>query len=126
MLRPVKLNSSGDPGTCKSHQRRLDNTVIIDKIIAVCLIQGSLYPASKFRHHHDFQIFILQEYNVPYFAFLFPADIGNRRIRVYLAAASLINPLFKEHRIDVRISDLVCWNLDFLFPYLYCVHAILP
>ena len=54
MLWPIKFDAARDPGTRQPHQCRFDNMIVIDKIVAVGLVIGSLYPAAQFRQHHYF------------------------------------------------------------------------
>ena len=41
MLRPVKLNTAGDPGSGESHQSRFDHMIVVYKIIIICFVIGS-------------------------------------------------------------------------------------
>ncbi len=49
VLRPVEFDTTRDPGTGQPHQGRLDDPVVIHKMIAIGLIEGHLHPAANFR-----------------------------------------------------------------------------
>ena len=96
--------------------------IVIYEVIAIGLVIGSLNSAAKLRHDHNFKIFIFKENNVPDLIFLFSFDLRCCRIGIDLAAAALIHSLFKKHWIDVRLSNVISWNLNLLFPNIYCIH----
>ena len=102
MLRPVKLNSAGNPRPRQTDQSRLDDMIVINEIIVIGLVISSLNTASQLRKDHDTQILILQPYRIPCMLCLFTADLLYGRIRVNLAGASLVYSLFKKQRIFVR------------------------
>ena len=93
MLRPVKLNTTRDPRAGQADKCRFDDVIVIDKIITVCLVVGTLDSSAKFWKNHDFNIFILQPNCCVLFVLLFIADFFNCRIRVYLSTAALIYTL---------------------------------
>ena len=45
-LGPIELNASGAPWACQSHQCRFDNTIVVDKIVAICFINRHLYTTT--------------------------------------------------------------------------------
>src|SRR5258708_7480742 len=51
VLGPVELDPTRNPGTGKSNQRRFDDAVIVDKIIAVSFIECTVNTSTKFRHN---------------------------------------------------------------------------
>ena len=65
MLRPVKLNTSGDPWPRKSDKSRLYHLIVVDKIIAVCLVIGSLDPAPKLWKDHHLYVLVLKKNCLP-------------------------------------------------------------
>ena len=99
MLRPVKLDSSGNPRTKQTDQRRFDYMIVIDKIIPIRFVVSSLDSSSKFRQNHYLQIFVFQINGPVGFLHLIVPDPVYCRIRVHFAAASLIDTFFKKNRI---------------------------
>ena len=85
MLRPVKFDTTGNPRTGKSHQRRFDHMVIIYKIIIIRFVVCALDSSTKFRQDHNLQIFIFQIYCMPDLVFLFMTDFFCGRIRIYFS-----------------------------------------
>ena len=59
VLRPVELDAATDPRARQSHQRGLDNVVIIDEVALLDLIVGHLYAATQLGHHHHLQVLVL-------------------------------------------------------------------
>ncbi|MOA10641.1 hypothetical protein D3C78_1305400 [compost metagenome] len=51
MLRPVELDASRYPWTGKTDESRLDNTVIVHKIIVIRFIDCAVNPSADFRHN---------------------------------------------------------------------------
>ena len=60
VLRPVKLDSARNPGTCQPDQGRFDHPIIIDEVVSVGFIQRHLHPAANFRQNHDFKITVFE------------------------------------------------------------------
>ena len=42
MLRPVEFNSTGDPRTGQTYKCRFDHMIVVDEVIVICFVQGSL------------------------------------------------------------------------------------
>ena len=122
VLGPVELYASGYPGTCESHKRGLYHLIVINKIVAVGLVVSALYPASKLRQDHHFDIAVLKKDRVPFLVFFLSADSLCCGIGIYLSRTSLIDSLFQKHRVSVGCSRLIGRDRDFFFPDLYFVH----
>ena len=84
MLRPVKLNASGDPRSGKPYESRFDHMIIIHKIIIIRLVISSLNPSAQLRENHDFQIFIFQINCMPHLILFLMAYLFCRRIGIKL------------------------------------------
>jgi len=61
MLRPIEFDSTADPRSGKSDQRRFNHFVIVNKIIIIGFIERSLDSSSQFGENHDEQIVIFKE-----------------------------------------------------------------
>src|SRR6266496_1289050 len=61
VLRPVELYPARNPWTCQTHQCRLDDAVVIDKVIAIGLVKRHLYAPANLRQNHDLQITVFKE-----------------------------------------------------------------
>ena len=125
MLRPVKFDAARDPGTRQPHQCRFDDMIVIDKIVAICLVISSLDPASQLRQHHYFQIIVLQKKCCILLIHFLIADLLDHRVGIDPSRASLIDTFLQKHRILIRFSCFVCGNDHFFFPDLYLVHLFL-
>ena len=110
MLRPVEFYASADPWTEETDKRRFDDFVVVNEIIAVCLVKGPLDPSAERGKDHYIDIFILEDDSFIFLIFLFIHYLVDDRIGINPAAASLIDSFLKEHRILVRLSCSVCWN----------------
>ena len=125
MLRPVELNASGNPRPGQSHQRWLDHMIIIDKIIIVRFVIGSLDPAAQLRQHHHLQVLVFQpDRRVLLIGLLF-TDFLHRGIGIHLAAASLVYTLVQKNGILFRFSDFVGGNCNLFHPHLCLTHGFL-
>ncbi len=65
MLRPVKLDTAGDPWTCQADECRLDDVLPIEEVVTVCLVQPDMDAAANLRQHHQTQVGILNVYRLP-------------------------------------------------------------
>lgn len=90
VLGPVKFDASGDPGAGKPHKGRLDDMVVIDEIIAVCLVVSPLDASPKLRQHHDLQILVFQKDRPVHVVRLLVADLFCHRVGIDFSAASLV------------------------------------
>ena len=48
MLRPVELDAAGDPRPIQPDQRRFDDAVVVDEMVAVGLVQCHLDTTAQF------------------------------------------------------------------------------
>ena len=110
MLRPVELDAAGNPGSCQANQRWLDDTIVIDEVIAVGLVARHLHTAAQLRQQHDFEVFVFQKNRCIGLVGLLVGDTFNNWMGIDDATAALINPIFQKHRILVWRSDGVCGN----------------
>lgn len=90
VLGPVKFDAPGDPGPCKSHKGRFDDMVVIDEIIAVCLVVSPLDASSQLRQHHNLQILVFQEHRPVHVVRLLVADLFCHRVGIDFSTASLV------------------------------------
>ena len=58
MKRPVKLQSTGNPRAQSTDKSWFYDMVLIEKIISIRFIFGSIYLPTDFRQYLEFQIFI--------------------------------------------------------------------
>ncbi len=116
MLRPVKFQSTRNPGAGQSNQCRFDHLVVINKVPLFGFIECHLNATTQFRQYHDFQVLVLQKNGIPLFINLFIQYFFNHRMRINHAAASLVNPFFQKHRIFFRLSNSVRRNNHFFVP----------
>ena len=123
VLRPVKFNAAANPRTRQSYKGRLDNLIVIYKVIVSCFVVRSLHSATELGQNHIFKIIVFEKYGFVFFINLFIADFVNHRVRINLAAAALIHTLFKKQRISVRLCCLIGRNNYCFFPnFRFCVH----
>ena len=116
MLRPVELDTAADPRSCQTNQRGFDNMVIINEIVVIRLIISTLDSATQFRKNHHVKILIFQAKGVINAIFFLITDFINHAVRIYFAAATLINTFFQEHRVFIRLTDRVGRNCHVLTP----------
>ena len=107
MLRPVEFDAAGNPRAGKTDERRLDDLVVIDEVVAVGFIIGALNTAAELGQHHHADIFVFKPYGGIGLIGLFVEDFVDDRQGIDLAARTLIDALFKEHRVLIRSADAV-------------------
>src|SRR5690606_14147137 len=113
---PVELDAAGDPRPGEPDQRRFDHPVVVDKVIAVGFVQGHLHPAAEFGQEHNAQIGVLQEDGSIRLVRLRVGYAFDDGIGIDDAAAALVDALLQEHRVPVRLADLIGRNRDDFFP----------
>ncbi|VTM89225.1 Uncharacterised protein [Raoultella ornithinolytica] len=65
VLRPVKLNSSGNPRAKQANQRGLDDIIVINEITLSDLIPRTMHAASQLGQDHNFDVIIFQPHRLP-------------------------------------------------------------
>ena len=122
MLGPVKFNPAGNPRPGQPHKRRFDHMIIVYKIIIVGFVIGPLNPSAQLRKHHYLQIFIFQINGLVCFIHLPVYEFFHSRIRIYSAAATLINAFFQKNRDFFRLPRFISGNHNLLTPHFYFIH----
>ena len=119
MLRPVELDTAADPRSAEADEGRLDHMIVVDEIVVVRLIVGTLDPTAELRQDHHLQILILEPDRMIRLILLFIIYFFDRRVRIDASGASLVDTLLQEHRILIRLADPI--GRDHLdgFPNLY-------
>ena len=102
VLRPVELHAAGDPRAQQTDQRRLDDVLAVEEVVAVRLVQADVDAAADLRQDHQPDVFVLEVDCLVWLVELLVANPVGEGIRIHLAAAALIDPLVEEHRIAVR------------------------
>ncbi len=121
MLRPVEFDAAGNPRPGQADQRRLDDRLVVNQIVAVRLVLQDVDASANFRQNHRADEFIFDPDGLPFSIHrLFRDAIGERQ-RINFAAAALINALFQKHRVFVRRRGQVGGNHQILHAHLHGV-----
>ena len=123
MLGPVELDSTGNPGSGKAYERRLDDPVVIDEMALLDFVVSHLDPSPELGEDHHLDVFILQEDCKIFLVHLLPGDALDHGIGIDDSAGTLVHPLFEEDGILFRLAGLVGRDDHLFFPGLD--HAIL-
>ena len=75
VLRPVELNASRNPGTCKTHKSGLDHVVVVDEVALLYLVVSHLHTAAKLGQNHHFDILVFDIYGIVLLIYLL---VGHR------------------------------------------------
>jgi hypothetical protein len=102
MLGPVKFHATGNPRPEKAHQGGLDNLLVVEKIVLIDLIEAAVDSPTELGENHDLDICIFQKNRMISTLPLVTGDAIGEGVGVDFAAASLIDPLFEEHRVSIR------------------------
>ena len=116
VLRPVEFNAARDPRPCESYQRRLDDVLAIEEIVASGLVVADVNAPSDLRQDHEPQVFVFDMKGFPRPRRRLSCDAVDERERVHLAAAALVHAPFQEHRIPFRRARCIGEDLHILFP----------
>ena len=119
VLRPVELDSPGDPRPGEAHQGRFNHPVVVHEVIIVRFIQGHLHPAAQLRQNHDLEIAVLQKHRLIGAVALLIGNGVNHLVGINRARTALINPFFEKHRVRVRAAGGVSWNRNAPAPRLH-------
>ena len=116
MLRPVEFDAAGNPRPGKPDERRLDDALVVNQIVAVGFVLNRVDAPANFGQNHHAKEFVFEPD-------CFPLSVGfgfcnavRERQGINLAAAALINPLLQKHRILVRRRRQISWDDQFLLP----------
>ena len=116
MLRPVELDSAGNPRPSQADQGGLDDRLAINEIVTVGFVPRDMDAPAEFRQDHDLEKFIFQPDRRPGAVCFGVGDPVGKRQRIDFSAAALIDPFFQEHRIQIRRRRHVSRNVDDLSP----------
>ena len=99
MERPVELEAAGNPRTQNTDQRRLDDMLAIEKVVAGGFVLGPEYPPSQLRKNADAQEFVFQPDErvfpvLPVIAF----GLHQHPVRVWAPARPLVDAVLRKHR----------------------------
>ena len=112
VLGPVELDAAGNPRPGEAHQRGLDHLVVVHEVIAVGLVIGPLDAPAQLRQHHHLNVLVFQEDGSVGLVLLFIQDLVHHGQGVDLAAGALVDALFQEHGVTVRLADAVGGDHD--------------
>ena len=82
VLRPVELDATRDPRSCKTHQCRFDDVVIIDEMALFDLVVSHLDASAQLRQDHHLDILVLDINGLIFLVDLLVADRLNHRVRI--------------------------------------------
>ena len=116
VLGPVEFDAARNPRPDKPYKRRLNDFVVVNKVIAVCFVVSALNSAAQLGEHHHADVIVFQPYcGVTLFGF-FVENLIDHRQRIHLAAGTLVYALFQKHGVLVRLADSIGGQLDLLNP----------
>ena len=126
VLGPVELDAPGNPRPGQAHHGGLDDMVVVDKIIAVGLVQGALHPPAQLRQHHHIQVLVFQAQGGVGFHDFFIADGVGDGMGIHLAAGALVHPAIQKHGVAVGFSHGVSGDVHLFHPNANRLHGDSP
>ena len=102
VLGPVELDAPGNPRAGQADQGRLDHILPVKEVISIRLVLTDMDTPSDLRQDHHPEELILQMHRIPGALLADLADPVEKREWINFAATSLIDALFKKHRVLVR------------------------
>jgi len=116
MLRPVELDSTGDPRASEADKCGLDDVLAIEEIVAVDLVVSDVDAATDFGQDHDAQVLVFEMHRLPrVFAGCGRNTVDDRK-GIDFAAAALVDALFKKEWIGVGVGGQVGLHDNRLLP----------
>ena len=124
MERPVEFHAAGDPGAEHADERRFDDVLLIEKVIARGLIKRGIDAPADLRQNFDFQIFVFEcdDRICPIDLFL-TVHPQNDLVRIGSAACALMHAIFRKHRQFFRRRFGICGNDALSDCTFYAVHT---
>src|ERR1700737_896320 len=102
MLRRVDLDAPRDPGPEQSDQCRFDDALPVKEVVAVGGAPPDGNPPADLWQDHQPDVLILEMDRLPGAVHLFIRHAIGDGIRIYPAAAALVDALLEEHRTPFR------------------------
>ena len=107
VLRPVELNTTGDPGACQSDESRLDYMVVVNEIIVSDLVVAGENFSSDGRQNLRMDIFVFQRIDFVAYVNLFICNTIGVGKRIETAGSALIRFLFEKHgKFNGSLGDI--------------------
>ena len=124
---PVELAPAGDPAAQHADQGRLDDVLLVEKIIACALIQGGIDPAAELGHQLQAQVLVFQRDHPegPLRAVL-PVHPHDHAAGVGIPAGALVHPVFREHGQLLRLREPVGGDQTPFIRHFYFFHRSPP
>ena len=120
MLRPIEFDAAGNPWTSETDEGRLDDGLVINRIVAVCFVLQNVNAAANFREDKRANKFVFDPDRFPSaIDRLFSDAIGEWQ-GIYFATAALVNAFFQEHRVFIRRSREISGNDKVFDAHLDC------
>ena len=116
VLRPVELNTSGNPRAGQPYQRRFNDLIVIYKMTFFHLVVCHLDASAQFRENHQLDIFIFEKESPPWTVVLLVFNLLYDRIRIHRTGTSLINPFLEKNRVLFLFTNAVGRQHDGFFP----------
>ena len=116
VLGPVKLDTSGNPRSCKTYKCGLYNLVIINKIVISHLVKSTKYLTAQCWHNLSFYILVFKGVYIVFNIGFFVRNTVAVGYGVNPARRTLIGLVFKEHRQLVCLfGNISGYNLFLIF-----------
>ena len=115
VMRDVPLDAAGNPGADQADERRLDDVLAINEVVAVALVHRLEQPPANLRQDADPHIFVFQ---IDDAIDLVRFDMGQRvveRVGINAALGALRVASEVEHRVRLRVSGQIGRDGQFLF-----------
>ena len=116
VLRPVELDAAADPRAEEADERRLDDVLAVEEVVAVGAVEAHVDATADLGQHHQPQVPVLEVDGRPGVVDAFVGEAVRERVRVDPAGAALVDPLLEEHRVGVGRRHLVGGDRDGLHP----------
>ena len=111
VLRPVELHAAGEPRTGEAHEGGLDDGVPVEEVVvAVRLVLADVYAPAELRQDHDARKVVFERDGVVLAHFGLVHHLVDEGDGIDLAAASLVDAFFEEHRVLFGRAHGICFK----------------
>ena len=117
---PVELYTARDPRAVRADERRLDNVLTVEKIVARDLIVSLEHSAAEVGNDSKAYIFIFKSDDSPLFIkAMLTISVRNNSVGIRISRRSLMIAGLGEHRHLLCLGDRIGRYIPFFYRYFY-------
>ncbi len=112
----VPFHAAGNPGPDHADQSRLDRSLPVDVVIAICLVRRRENAPAQLGKNGNLHVLVFEKVRLVGLVALNVENPVIKRIRINLARSALVDSPRKEHGGLLRGANLIRWQRHRRFP----------